>query len=69
MAYFVCDKCDKKHYIFGETKAEDVAKSFGITSWAELPLDPQNARLVDDGRVEDIKCDELKAIADTVQAL
>jgi Mrp family chromosome partitioning ATPase len=69
MAYFVCDKCDKKHYIFGETKAEDVAKSFGITSWAELPLNPQNARLVDDGRVEDIKCDELKAITDTVQAL
>ena len=69
MAYFVCDKCDKKHYIFGETKAEDVAKSFGISSWAELPLDPNNARLVDGGKVEDINCDELKAIADTVQAL
>ncbi len=69
MAYFVCDKCDKKHYIFGETKAEDVAKSFEISSWAELPLNPENARLVDAGKVEEINTDALKKIADTVQAL
>ena len=69
MAYFVCDECDKKHYIFGETRAEDIAKSFDIPSYSELPLDKRNASLVDQGRVEDIPTDALKDIADKIQAL
>ncbi len=69
MAYFVCDQCDKKHYIFGETKAQDIAKSFDIPTYATLPINPQNARLVDSGKVEEIDSGDLKMIADKLQAL
>ena len=69
MAYFVCDQCDKKHYIFGETKAEDVAKAFNIPSYATLPINPQNSRLVDSGKVEEIDSSLLKMIADKIQKI
>ncbi|MDO4841750.1 MAG: Mrp/NBP35 family ATP-binding protein [Phoenicibacter congonensis] len=57
MSYFVCDECDKKHYIFGETQAKDVAEKYDIPSYATLPLDPKFARLVDAGKVEEYEID------------
>jgi len=69
MAYFVCDECDKKHYIFGQTKAEDVAKGFDIKAYATLPIKPENARKVDNGLVEEIDSSDLKMIADVLQEI
>jgi len=53
MAYFKCDDCGKKHFIYGEPQGEEVAKRYEIPSVATLPLDPSFARLVDKGSVED----------------
>lgn len=53
MAYYVCDECSKKHYIFGEPQGEQVAKHYDIPAYATLPIDPQFAHLCDLGRVED----------------
>ncbi len=53
MAYYVCDECGKKHYIFGEPQGEEVAKHYGIPAYATLPIDPEFAHLCDLGRVED----------------
>ena len=41
MAYFICDNCDKKHFIFGEHGAEQLQKRFGVEILAQLPLLPQ----------------------------
>jgi ATP-binding protein involved in chromosome partitioning len=41
MSYFLCDKCDKKHYIFGETHAHSLEERFGIPTLAEVPLLPR----------------------------
>lgn len=67
MSYFVCDECNKKHYIFGETQAEDVAKKYSIPSYATLPLDPGFAKLVDSGKVEDY--DVKGALDDVIKVL
>lgn len=67
MSYFVCDECNKKHYIFGETQAEDVAKKYSIPSYATLPLDPGFAMLVDSGKVEDY--DVKGALDDVIKVL
>jgi len=40
MSYFVCGKCDEKHYIFGENGAEKLAEKFNIPVLAKLPLHP-----------------------------
>jgi ATP-binding protein involved in chromosome partitioning len=41
MSYFICDNCDKKHYIFGETRAHSLEERFGIPTLAEVPLLPR----------------------------
>lgn len=51
MAYFKCDDCGKKHYIFGEPQGQAVADRYSIDAVATLPMDPALARLVDQGKV------------------
>ena len=38
MAHFVCDGCDKKHYIFGKSGGKELAERFGLETIAELPV-------------------------------
>lgn len=38
MAYFVCDNCDKKHYLFGEAGGKTLEERFGLATIAELPI-------------------------------
>ena len=53
MAYFQCDECGKKHFIFGDPQGEAVAEKYGIPAYATLPIDPAFARLCDEGKVEE----------------
>jgi len=39
MAYFVCDSCGKKHFVFGESSAT-LQDRFGLPTLAQLPLLP-----------------------------
>lgn len=55
MSYFVCDKCDEKHYIYGESNIDELAKSHSIDLIAKLPMDKELRRLVDAGDIEDFK--------------
>ena len=53
MAYFKCDECGKKHYIFGEPQGKEIAERYQIPSFATLPLDPEFTRMVDAGKLEE----------------
>ncbi len=67
MAYFTCDECDKKHYIFGEPTAEAIAAKYQIGSFATLPLDPNLASFIDAGKVEEYEVsDELEKIVEAI---
>lgn len=69
MAYFPCDECGKKHYIFGDPQGEDVAKKYDIPAYVTLPIDPQFARLCDEGKVEEYEIgDALDCIIEQVEA-
>ena len=59
MSYFICPNCSEKHSIFGESQIDETAAELNLPVLAKLPIDQRNARLVDDGRVEDIDCPEL----------
>lgn len=52
MSYFKCDKCGKKHYIYGESKIDEVAEKWELPVLAKLPVNPVTAGLVDKGAVE-----------------
>ncbi len=43
MSYFVCDNCDKKHYIFRSGGGRRVAESLGVPFLGEIPLEPEVA--------------------------
>jgi ATP-binding protein involved in chromosome partitioning len=38
MAYFICDSCDKKHYLFGNEQT--LEKRFGVKTLVEIPIIP-----------------------------
>ena len=52
MSYFECPDCHKKHYIFGESKIDEVAKELEIPVLAKLPINPATAAYVDNGTIE-----------------
>lgn len=49
MSYFVCDGCDKKHYIFRDGGGARVAKEFGISFLGEVPMEATVAAASDKG--------------------
>ena len=69
MAYFQCDQCGKRHYIFGQSHLEEIAGRNGIGVTARMPLDPALAAACDEGRVEMVEAQWLEGVADALQAL
>lgn len=39
-SYFICDGCDKKHFLFGEGGGQKIAEMAGAPLLGQLPLDP-----------------------------
>ena len=52
MSYLVLPDSGKRLEVFGKSKAEDMAKAAGAPLLAQLPIDPQLAKLCDDGDLE-----------------
>ncbi len=69
MAYFKCDECGKKHFIFGDPQGEAVSKKYDIPAYATLPIDPSFASLCDAGKVENYDVEgALDTIVEQVEA-
>ena len=66
MSWFECDACGKKHYLYGESKLEEVAKELGVDVLAQLPIQPVNAKMVDAGTVELANTDHIDAAMDAI---
>ena len=69
MSYFVCPNCSEKHYIYGESKVEEIAAAYEIPNYATMPIDPAVAPLVDAGRVEDVQGTWLDQLAAQIERL
>ena len=69
MSYFVCDQCEKKHRIFGESHLKEIAAEFGIENTAELPINPKLAAACDKGMIELFDGDWLDKLADVIEKL
>ena len=69
MSYFECPDCKKKLEIFGKSKIDETAKEYNIKKVAKLPINPEFARLADEGRIEDFACEYLDNIVDTILSI
>jgi ATP-binding protein involved in chromosome partitioning len=43
MSYFICDNCEKKHYIFRQGGGKRIAQSLGLPFLGEIPIEPEVA--------------------------
>lgn len=55
MSYAVCPNCNEKFYLFGKGKTKDVASEYNLEVLAELPINPEVAKTVDAGNVENLE--------------
>lgn len=62
MSYFECPDCKKRYEIFGESKAEELCKQYGIPAVAKLPVDPEITKLADAGEIARVNTDALAAV-------
>jgi len=53
MSYAVCPHCGERMEIFGRSKGAEAAKKAGIPYLGAVPIDPDIARLADEGKIED----------------
>lgn len=49
-SYFKCPDCDKVHYIYGESKIEELADRLNTKVLARFPIMPEIASAADDGK-------------------
>ena len=69
MSYVECPDCGKKISVFGESHIDEVAKEYGIPVLAKLPINPEIAKAVDEGRVEYLEMPYLDQAAEAVEAI
>ncbi len=67
MSYLTCPDCGKRIEVFGESKAEAIAREYGIPAVSRLPLDADIAKLADAGRIEDYETDGLQEVYRAVE--
>ena len=53
MSFFVCDGCDKKHYIFSEHGGTKLSQEYGFPLLGQIPLDKQITQDSDTGLMFD----------------
>jgi Mrp family chromosome partitioning ATPase len=53
MSYLYVREIDKKIKIFGESKGAEMAQATGAPLLAQIPIDPELAKLCDSGKIED----------------
>jgi len=57
MSYLVLPETGKKMEIFGRSRGEEMAKSSGAPLLGKLPIDPELAKLCDEGKIEKYSSD------------
>ena len=66
-SYLQCPDCGKKINVFGKSKLDEVAASFGLPVLARLPIDPKVAECFDSGLMETVPTDALACAVDAVE--
>ncbi len=68
MSYLLLPETGKKLEVFGRSKGDEMAKASGAPLLGQLPIDPQLAKLCDEGNIERYNSDALSQIFANVGA-
>jgi len=64
MSYFVVPDTGKRIELFGNSKGQEMAKAAGAPLLGQLPIDPELARLCDEGNIERYDSEALSSFAE-----
>lgn len=67
MAYIKCPKCSEKVRVFGDEDSKKRIEKSGIKVVAELPIDPEIAKLVDKGEIEEYETSDLDELVSLLE--
>jgi Mrp family chromosome partitioning ATPase len=66
MSYLYLPEIDKKMEIFGQSRGEEMAQAANAPLIARLPLDPELARLCDEGNIERYSSDIVQKLGEAI---
>lgn len=66
MSYLYVPEIDKRIELFGKSRGEEMAKAASAPLLGQLPIDPQLAKLCDEGTIERYNSDAFAAMAQTL---
>lgn len=72
MAFFRCDSCEKKHFIFGEGGGKRIATEFGVPVLGHIPIGQNVREGGDSGKpilISDPECEQSRMIREIAAAL
>ena len=67
-SFYACPDCGARHELFGKSRVEEAAKTYGIGNFARLPIDPKLAQAVDQGMIELCDTQNLEPVLDVIEA-
>ena len=66
MSYLYVPEIDKKIEIFGKSRADEMAKSAHAPLLGQLPIDPELAKLCDEGNIEHYNPELISRLGDSL---
>jgi len=69
MSYLYIPEIDKKMEIFGKSRGEEMAQAAGAPLLAQLPIDPELARLCDEGTIERYDSEIMSGLGEAVSRI
>lgn len=69
MSYLLLPETGKVMEVFGRSKGEEMAKAAGVPLLGRIPIDPELARLCDQGEIEKYRSDAISEIFANVMAI
>ncbi len=66
-SYLECPDCGKRIQVFGKSKLDEVAASFGLPVLARLPIDPKVAESYDNGLMETVNTEAMAEVLAAVE--
>lgn len=69
MSYLECPDCGKKINVFGESHIDEIAAENNLKVLAKVPINPEFARLMDGGHIEEPEFDVMEEAFNTISAI
>lgn len=67
MSYFECPDCGKRHYIYGNSHVEELARAHNIPVTARVPIEPAIPQAADAGDIEGVETNMLDEVLKAIE--